>query len=256
VLVTPPAPEPGIHLSLVQQGVDEGTRLVRLRIQNVTESTLRVRRVGMDWPGYGEVTAAVREQVGPDATLDLPFTLPPERCGAEVSSRPVGVVELTSRTLRREVDDTGVRFAERWWRTGCAVRRLSRAAGLSYGHPWRATGTGQDATLATSLRVVRRSGDERITLVAAQGTVLFDLVLDGTPSLEPGQRRGELPLAISPGRCDEHARSQASQPFTFRLNLQLGDDPTPLPVVVRPTREQQRDLLAFLDAACGSTTQH
>lgn len=74
--------------------------------------------------------------------------------------------------------------------------------------------------------------------------------LDGTPSLAPSQPVGQLPLAVTPGRCDEHARSQASQPFTFRLNLQMDDDPQLLPVVVRPHVDQQRLLLAFLDRVC------
>lgn len=247
----PPEPEPGIHLSLVQQGVDEGSRLVRLRVQNATDAALRVRRVGMDWPGYGLVTAASRETVGPGATLDLPFTLPAPRCDADVAGRPVGVAVLASRTVRREVDDTGVRFAQRWWRTACALERLGRAVELSYGGPWQADGSGPDATMRTTLRVVRRAGDEQVTLVSAQGTVLFDLAVDGTPTLEPGLDGGDLGLLVSPGRCDQHARSQVSQPFTFRYNFRLGDDPALLPVVVKPTPAQQRRLLAFLDDVCG-----
>ncbi len=90
----------------------------------------------------------------------------------------------------------------------------------------------------------------------AQGSVLFDLATSGDAALVGGQRVGELPLVITPGRCDEYARSQASQPFTFRVFFQLGDDPTILPLVLLPTPPQRRQLLRFLDDACGNTTSH
>lgn len=226
VVVTPPAPEPDIHLSLIQQGVDEGSPRVRVRVENVTDRDLSVRDVGLNWPGYGRTTSSSPYLVG------------------------AGAIMLESHTVRRAVDDMGVRFAQRWWRTRSALRRVRSAARLSYGGPWRVTGAGHQARLETSLRVVRRAGAPRLTLAATQGTVLFDLELYGAPSLAPEQEFGELPLAVTPGRCDEHARSQASQPFTFRLNLQLDDDPQLLPVVVRPGAAQQRSLLDFLDKAC------
>jgi hypothetical protein len=251
-VVTLPPPERGIHLTLIQQRLDEGTDRVGLRVENVTDRTLGVREVGLDWPGYGRFTRPTESTVGPGETLDLPFLLPRERCGADVTAVPVGVAVTRSRTIRDEVDDMGVRFAERLWRTGCLARRLREAADFSYGAPWRRAGTTSSPILVTSLRVERRAGSEPITLLDTQGSVLFDVVPVGRRTVRRAAERDHLPLQITPGRCDEHARSQASQPFTFRVLLRLGDDPQVLPLVLPPDRTQQRSLLRFLDAACTS----
>jgi hypothetical protein len=252
VVVTLPPPEPGVHLTLVQQRIDEGTRRVGLRIENVTERALRVREVGLDWPGYGTFTVPSAHRVGAGATLDLPFLLPRERCSADVTDRPEGIAVTRSGVIRDEVDDMGVRFAERLWRSGCALRRIRRVASFSYGGPWQVRGEGVESALATSLRVERRTGSARVRLVDVQGSVLFDLRPSGRTTLDPTQRSGNLPLRISPGRCDQHARSQASQPFAFRLFLRIGADPQVVAMVLTPTRAQQVDLLAFLDDACVS----
>lgn len=250
--VTPPPPEPGIHLTLVQQRLDEGTGRVDLRVENITERPLALREVGLEWPGYGRFTRSVASTVAPGATLDLPMQLPRARCDVDVRAVPVGIAVTGSRTIRDEVDDMGVRFAERLWRTGCAARRLRQAAELSYGGPWQREGSTEDPALMTSLRIERRTGSEPITLVDTQGSVLFDLVPHGRSTLAADERSGRLPLRITPGRCDQHARSQASQPFTFRVFLQLGEESQVLPMVLLPDRSQQRSLLRFLDEACDS----
>lgn len=88
--VTLPPPEPGVHLTFVQQRLDEGTDRVGLRVENNSEKTLAVREVGLDWPGYGTFTGPAHATVEPGATLDLPMRLPAERCHADVSALPVG----------------------------------------------------------------------------------------------------------------------------------------------------------------------
>lgn len=249
-VVTLPPVEPGIHLTLVQQRLDEGTNRLDLRVENFTKRPLDVRKVGLDWPGYGTIRKATRTTVGAGATLDLPLELPRERCHVDVSAVPIGIAVARTRTIRDEVDDMGVRFAERLWRTGCAAQRIRRIAAFSYGAPWRREPITHGMVLATSLRIERRTGSEPITLLETQGSVLFDLQANGDRTLSSEEQAGNLPLWIGPGRCDQHARSQASQPFTFRVFLQLGDDPQALPLILMPNRAQQRALLRFLDDAC------
>ena len=73
----------------------------------------------------------------------------------------------------------------------------------------------------------------------ADGGPCGDLSVVGVPA-------GESFARYSPVR----RVSQASQPFTFRLFLQLGSDPGSLALVLPPSRQQQRSLLRFLDRAC------
>ena len=65
-----------------------------------------------------------------------------------------------------------------------------------------------------------------------------------------GVRSGEVPLRILPGsRCDEHARSQATAPFAFRLTLQIGRKTATVPLP--PPRDVQVQANELLDRACG-----
>jgi hypothetical protein len=241
-------------MSFLQQSIDAGSDRAALRIENITGRTLRVREVGLDWPGYGRFTSPARHVVGAGQALDLPLRLPRERCAADPPSVRASGIAVTAdgRTIRRPIDDMGMRFLERLLRTGCGERRVRRALDLSYGAPWRTAGSGGEAVLETSLVLRRRHGREVVELVGVRGSVLFDLVPGDLRVMDAEQRRARLPIAIDPGRCDQHARSQASQPFTFRVFLRLADDDEPIGVVLEPSRRQQVDLLAFLDEACAS----
>jgi hypothetical protein len=96
-----------------------------------------------------------------------------------------------------------------------------------------------------------------VVVDSVQGTVLFDLTLPRPgEGLDEARPSAGVPLVVDPGRCDEHARSQASQPFAFRLWLRIGDEPDPLSVLAVPGRDAQRRLLRFLDLACAGRTAH
>lgn len=251
--VTAAPPEPGLHLSFFQLRLEEGSRWARLRIENNTPDELRVRRVGLDWPGYGRFTRPITETVAAQTTADVPFRLPRARCGATGEQRtPVAVVRLDSGTLSDPVDDMGARFAQRLWSTECDARLLHRTAAFSFAGPWQVSGRDDEARLSARVRVLRRAGDQPITWSGAQGTVLFGMQRAGTTRLAAGDRTALLPVRFSPGRCDQHGRSQVSQPFTFRLQIRVGDRVTPSSLVLMPDRRQQRTLLAFLDHACGT----
>lgn len=251
--VTAAPPEPGLHLSFFQLRLEEGSRWARLRIENNTPDELQVRRVGLDWPGYGRFTRPASETVDAETTTDVPFRLPRARCGATGEQRtPVAVVRLESDTLRDRVDDMGSRFALRLWQTECDARLLHRTASFSFAGPWQVTGHDGDTRLTARVRVERRGGDEPITWAGAQGTVLFGMQRAGSTRLGADARSALLPVRFSPGRCDQHGRSQVSQPFTFRLQIRIGERPTPSSLVLMPDRRQQRTLLAFLDRACGT----
>ena len=58
-----------------------------------------------------------------------------------------------------------------------------------------------------------------------------------------------MPLAILPGnRCDEHARGQATAPFTFRITVTVADTFTR--VLVPPPLRVQELATEALDRAC------
>jgi hypothetical protein len=253
--VTLPPPPPGIAMSFVQQRIWEGTRRADVRILNNTTRALEVRRVGISWPGFPAGTQRRVARVGPGATLDLRYRLPAPDCRADPATPAVGVAVAAGRTVRRRVDEAGMRFLTRLWTAACAARKVRRLLDVSLLVP----APGRDEqSLSATLRLLRRPGapSPEVELTSVQGTVLFDLAASGPTTLAPDSRRAELPIVVDPGRCDEHARSQASQPYTFRFGLLIGDATVPASVVVLPNRSGRVRLLEFLDRACAGITQH
>ena len=53
IVVPTPDPLPrGVHLSFIQQRIDEGTRRSQVRVINGNDTPVHVRSVGVDWAGY------------------------------------------------------------------------------------------------------------------------------------------------------------------------------------------------------------
>jgi hypothetical protein len=149
----------------------------------------------------------------------------------------------------------GSRFLHRLWRTECNARKLKRAADVRYSDRWTVEGTGLHSVLHGFIDLRRRHGTEDVSVDQVQGSVLFEMDLPGETTMAGDEDRAAVPVDFSYGRCDEHARSQSTQSFVFRIWLRLGDG-EPLAQVVQPTEEQQRRLLRFLDSACGDITHH
>ena len=151
--------------------------------------------------------------------------------------------------------EDGLRFLDRLWQSTCNEKRIRRAVSLSFAGPWTQEGSGVKALLHGRLVLTRESGSDALSVDQVQGSVLFDLSLPSEGELAAGAEQAELPLDFGPGRCDEHARSQSTTTFVFRVWLRLGESDA-MSVIVTPTREQQARLLAFLDRACGPLTAH
>ncbi|MCW2792954.1 MAG: hypothetical protein JWO76_2052 [Nocardioides sp.] len=260
IVVTPIPVPPGVHLSFVQQRIDEGTHRAQIRVVNGTGRSLHVRSVSLDWPGYPEQLQRVDYDVPAGQTVDLRYRLPPAVCAAAVDRAPMVGVAVTDRgVLRRALTDDGVRFLTRIHGTTCQARLLDAAATVSYGDRWRpASRDGRPVLLG--LLVLTRPGDEgaagpAVGVTQIEGSVLFDLSLPeggDAMALPPARRRVALPLLVRDGgRCDPHSRGQSTQTFLFRAFLSLDGGPG-ISRLVPPSRAQQRLLLRFLDRVCST----
>ncbi|WP_134768446.1 hypothetical protein [Nocardioides sp. 1609] len=260
VVVTPVPVPPGVHLSFVQQRIDEGTRRAQVRVVNGTDHTLRVREVGVDWAAYPLALHRVDYPVHPGRTVDLRYLLPRAVCTAAAAQAPIGGVAVTDRgTLRRPMGDDGVRFLTRLRDTECAARRLDAAATLSYGETWRRGRRDGRPVLRGSLVLTRpagRSAGPPLRIAQVDGSVLFDVSLAGDRAgrtLRARQRQVAVPVLVRDGgRCDPHSRGQSTQTFLFRAFLSL-DGAAPVSRLAPPDRALQLLLLRFLDRACAGT---
>ena len=249
ITITPTPGPRGIFTSFIQQRFDEGSDRAQVRIVNNTDRTLRVRRVGLVWPGYDGGLQRAHTVVNPGATLDIRYLLPAPRCHVDAPAvQPVGVFTTPTGRVRRTMTDDGLRFLARIWQSSCNLERVRRTVRIAWGERWR---DDDDAgpRLVGALELARSAGRDPVSVESLQGSVLFDLALAGERTLHRGARRAAVPVDVTPGRCDEHARSQSMQTFTFRLWVRVGRR-EPAVIVVSPGPRVQARWLAFLDRAC------
>jgi hypothetical protein len=258
LVVTPDPLPPRVELSFTQQRIREGTRRARVRVANGTDRALRVTRVGLGWPGYAGRLQAEPYTVPAGQVIDLPYRLPRAVCTGTAGRAPMyGVVATRSGEIRRRLEPDGVRFLRRIWRSECDTRRVRRSVRLAWdvaGSPAATeTGSGLTARRRIHLVLTRVGGQAPVRVEQAQGSVLFELSLPDTPALAAASARTRAPVTVSPGRCDEHGRSQSTQTWGWRVWVALAGR-EPVAVLVPPARPQQATLLAFLDRACGDLT--
>ena len=247
-----PSPRTGIELSFIQQRFDEGTPRANVRVGNHTGDLLRVRSVGVDWPGFPGRPQRVDYDVPGGLTVDLRYVLPRPDCSAEAGSAPAQAVVVTRRrTIRQPMPRDGMGFLTRIWRTTCNEQRIARAASVRFDDRWsEGEGSGMDGVMRGQLLLERRQGNEPVEVTQIEGSVLFELGLTGATRLEGDARRAAVPIEVTPGRCDEHGRSQATQTFIFRVWVSVGGG-EPLVRNLVPAKRQQARMLAFLDHVCG-----
>jgi hypothetical protein len=245
--------EPRLTLAFTQVLRDEGTGRGLLRVTNDGRRALHVTGVGLDWSGYGSRFGEGKDVVlSPGQTMDLKLLLPRPRCDAG-DERVRGVVETEGGTLVQPLSANGERFLRHLWGGQCASRFVRERLDIGYAGPWRLRGAGAGSRAEGTLRLTRVRGDEPVTLLGTQGSVLYDFALAGATRLRPGETRLDARVAILPGnRCDDHARGQATAPFTFRVRLRVGDAP-PMNLLVPPPPAGQAAATAVLDRACGTT---
>lgn len=247
----PAAPRPDLVLAFTQLLPDEGTDRGLLRVRNDTSDPVEITGVGLDWPGYGEPFRQDKQvAIGAGRTMDLKLTLPEPVC--EETEQPVhGIVEVVGRPLRQPLSPAGQTFLRHLWGRQCSARFVAERLDITYGERWSQGGPDGNPRAVGVLRLTRVAGDERVELLGVQGSVLYGFALTGATRLDPGQDVLEAPVAILPGdRCDEHARGQATAPFTFRLTLRIGEAP-PGKVLVPPPPAGQAAATTVLDRACG-----
>lgn len=249
-------PDGSVLLSFGQLSSHVGTNQGLLRVVNHGTTDLHVTGVGLDWPGYGDRFVRPEDRViDPGGTVDFPVVLPDPECPdapdqTAPPNRLLGVVEAGDATISKDLEESGEVLLRRVHAQACQERFVRERVEIEYGDTWTATDDSPESSILGHLAVTRRGGTEAVRLVGAEGSVLYDLELPGPAVLPTGVPGARLPLRIVPGnRCDEHARSQATAPFSFGFRVRIGDQTLEVPLI--PPPDVQARITALLDRACG-----
>ena len=246
-----------MELGFTQLLPDEGTRRALLRVDNVSDQPLAVTAAGLDWPGYGAFTTPQDATLTAGQTLDLRVLLPVPDCvaGEGLDDDVLGIVRTADSEVVQPLGASGQVFVRRLHDTWCADRLLADNVAIGYADDWRVVDAERDGEPAAvgSLVLTRRGGTEPVEVTAADGTVLYDLAVRTPVSVPPTRPEVAVRAAILPGnRCDEHARGQATAPWTLALTLRVGEGPEARDarVLVEPPAAVRRLATRALDRAC------
>jgi len=247
-------PEPRVELGFTQLLPDEGTRRALLRVENVSDSELAVTGAGLDWSGYGAFTSPQDATLAAGQTLDLRVTLPVPDCEAG-QGEVRGIVRTADHEVVQPLAGPSQEFVRRLHDTWCADRLLAENVTIDYRDDWRVVDgvrNGEPAAVGT-LVIRRQQGTDPVEVSAADGTVLYDLGVRTPVSVPPSAPEVDVEAEILPGnRCDEHARGQATAPWTLALTLRVGSgtEARTARVLVEPPARVRTLATRALDEAC------
>lgn len=253
----PESEQPRVMLGFTQLLPDEGTRRALLRVENVSDAPLEVTAAGLDWSGYGEFTSPQDATLTAGQTLDLQVLLPVPDCaaGAGFDDEVLGIVRTADSEVVQPLGSSGQVFVRRLHDTWCADRLLADNVIIGYADDWRLVDSERDGEPAAvgSLVLTRQDGTEPVEVRSADGTVLYDLAVPTPVRVPPTQPEVTVRTAILPGnRCDEHARGQATAPWTLALSLRVGEglQTRDARVLVEPPAKVRQLATRALDQAC------
>ncbi|GGT41884.1 hypothetical protein ACFFV7_25740 [Nonomuraea spiralis] len=159
------------------------------------------------------------------------------RAGSEQPRRVVFKVPHPSPLLTRLLRDE------------CSEFLVKEAAGIEFGPDWKQVGKAMRGKL-----VVTRRGAGKVTLTELDGTTHYIITPDApkrpVAELEAGQQRLEVPVTLTPGRCDPHAFAEAKKAFLFPVRATVDGGPERVVIVVPPKPLQDR-LIQYSLRVCG-----
>ena len=245
---TPDAP-PAVAMSFSQHRIDEGSDRANLRVVNESDEAAQVTEIGLDSDGYGEYVEEHDSLIRPGQTIDLRMTLPEPVCDA--SPTPAfGIVTIGGARIRQELDRFGQDFVESLWRRRCNLLSVTTVADLAWRFDHDAVGSGRASYLHGSLELTRKPGTTTpLRVQGMQGSVLLRLEPTARPPLGPDDDSVAVPVRLRWGRCDEHAMSESSQTFLWKVDISV-DGKEPVRITTTVDDGDKAPLLAYLKKAC------
>ena len=245
----------GVEVHLDQSRLQRKTRTVFLRVHNGSDQTLRLRRLAVTSPRFGDVEWTGDEEVGPRYETDLTFDLPRGRCGGALEATATLTYQQGDQRFRSvahpaDIYGAATALADR----DCAEKTLRDAAALELGEV-TVDGSGRSSVLVLPVTLTPTGRRDDVVLSGFGSTVLF--------TFEPGSDEpGEIPLTgdpvtidlrLVPNRCDAHAVADDKVGTLFPVHLRAEGLPAEadseffLPIGTR----RRAAMFAYYVQACG-----
>ena len=221
----PAVPPPELSATVRQYRSDVPLRMLSVTTTNPGSRTVVVERVQLLARGFVALPSAPLGVVlRPGDRVDVPVAYGPARCGGPVPSAGTDAARMVLRVGQARTEVV-VRLSPaggllpRLHAFECAQAAVREAVGLSLGESWARRGD----SLVGSLVLTRRSGDDAVRVLEAGGHIVFTVRGPLPAVLPPGREQLEVPLSVTPTRCDGHALSQNSRGAVFPFVVAVGD---------------------------------
>ncbi|TDB98594.1 hypothetical protein E1267_38540 [Nonomuraea longispora] len=251
----PSGPPDGVSVTLGQWRSDEPAHRLQVAVRNTRGTPVYFADVQLVTPSFRTVPASRADAaIGRTGRTDLPIPYGAANCspGGLPEVRPATVVahlRVGSEPLREVAFDLPHPdpLLARLLRDECSEFLIQQAVSIAFGHEWTESGKIMRGAL-----IVTRRGAGAVRLAAMGGTTHYNVAYDGrSPGLLPAaEERLEIPVELTPARCDGHAFGEAKKAFQFpvRASIDGGEERV---IVVAPPKPLQDRLIGYASRACG-----
>jgi hypothetical protein len=252
-------PPAGVSVSLNQWRTDEAGHSLEVSVRNDTTTPVRFQDVQLVTASFAKLPPQrVDTTLGKTPRTDIRIPYGQARCDparipavrpatviahVQVGNGPLQKVAFSvphpDRTL------TGLVNAE------CGAFILRESADVTFGDSWRHKGK----VLSGTLVVTRKNGDAAVTVDDLGGTTHFNIrPVSGKRHpvvvLEPGVRSLEIPVEVTPARCDPHAFAEAKKAYLFPVWGTVDEGETYW-LIATPSTRTQATMLSYAEDTCG-----
>jgi hypothetical protein len=242
------APPPGVSVSLQQWRSDVPVHRLQVAVRNDTDTPVFFQDVRLLGDSFQALPAEpVNTTLGRTPRTDLSIPYGPARCEpARIPDVRPAVVLARVRIGNGPVHE--VRWAiphpdpllRQLVMTECGEFLLRQSLDVAFGDEWTRSGR----RLMGVIRIRSKAATAPVTVEDIGGTTHYDLAPASgkrhpVAVIPPAAGARELPVVLTPSRCDPHAMGEAKQAFLFPLWASLDGRQTYRLIVVPPPRVQE-----------------
>jgi hypothetical protein len=244
-----------------QNRVDPAEGQFQVKIFNRTDERFTVVGVQFVWEGYTTPVTERHDIVVSGQRIDFPVKFPGATCVGDGTRATMP--DPASATVRLILDDDSERIipvydvdhlARRLYLEDCERQMIESLVAIDLVDLHAVEFDGRPVTEG-SLRLTRRASASTASVQTVSNNILFVFAAPKAPpggpvvTLGDGVDEASAPIRFEESRCDPHAISEASQPFKFVAEIDLGDGELH-PYILMPPVDAQIPMRQTMEAGC------
>jgi hypothetical protein len=241
--------------------VDPAKGQFQVKIINRTDERFTVVGVQFVWEGYTTPVTDRHDIVVKGQRIDFPVKFPGATCVGDGTRATMP--DPASATVRLILEDGSERIvpvfdvdhlARRLYLEDCERQMIESLVAIELVDLHAVEFEGRPITEG-SLRLTRRASASTVSVQTVSNNILFVFDAPEAPTdgpvvtLDEGAGEASVPIRFAESRCDPHAIAEASQPFKFVAQIDLGDGDVH-PYILSPPVEAQIPMRQTMEAGC------